>query len=75
MIKRKRLGQHFLNSKSIAKFIVSEANINNKDIVFEDLCFQAQQAAEKAIKALYVYYLIEPPRTHNLIILLNGIRE
>ena len=35
MIKRKRLGQHFLNSKSIAKFIVSEANITKNDIVFE----------------------------------------
>ncbi len=35
MIKRKKLGQHFLNSKSIAKKIVSEARITKKDIVFE----------------------------------------
>jgi 16S rRNA (adenine1518-N6/adenine1519-N6)-dimethyltransferase len=35
MIKRKRLGQHFLNSNSIAKFIVSEAKITKNDIVFE----------------------------------------
>ena len=35
MIKRKRLGQHFLNSNSIAKLIVSEAKITKKDIVFE----------------------------------------
>ena len=35
MIKRKRLGQHFLNSNSIAKSIVSEAKITKKDIVFE----------------------------------------
>ena len=35
MIKRKRLGQHFLNSKSIAEKIVSEANITSKDIVYE----------------------------------------
>ncbi|HUU48107.1 MAG TPA: rRNA adenine dimethyltransferase family protein [Nitrosopumilaceae archaeon] len=35
MIKRKRLGQHFLNSKSIAEKIIFEANITDNDIVFE----------------------------------------
>jgi len=35
----------------------------SKDIVYENLCFQAQQAAEKAIKALYIYYRIEPQKT------------
>ena len=35
MIKRKLLGQHFLNSKSIAEFIVKEAKISKTDVVFE----------------------------------------
>jgi len=35
MIKRKRLGQHFLNSKTIAEKIVSEANITAMDVVLE----------------------------------------
>ncbi|QLH03373.1 ribose ABC transporter permease [Nitrosopumilus cobalaminigenes] len=35
MIKRKRFGQHFLNSNSIAKSIVVEAQITKNDIVFE----------------------------------------
>ena len=35
MIKRKRLGQHFLNSEIIAKKIVSEAKITKNDVVFE----------------------------------------
>ncbi len=35
MIKRKRLGQHFLTSNAIAKSIVLEANISKNDIVFE----------------------------------------
>ena len=35
MIKRKLLGQHFLNSKSIAEFIVKEARISKNDVVFE----------------------------------------
>ena len=32
---RKKLGQNFLNSKSIAKFIVDSANISKNDIVYE----------------------------------------
>ena len=35
MIKRKKLGQHFLNSKSIAEKIITEANITQNDIVLE----------------------------------------
>ena len=35
MIKRKRLGQHFLISNLIAKSIVSEAKITKQDVVFE----------------------------------------
>jgi 16S rRNA (adenine1518-N6/adenine1519-N6)-dimethyltransferase len=35
MIKRKKLGQHFLNSQSIAEKIISEANITPDDLVFE----------------------------------------
>ena len=35
MIKRKRLGQHFLTSTTIAKSIVSEAKISKNDVVFE----------------------------------------
>ncbi len=35
MIKRKRLGQHFLTSNAIAKSIVLESKISKNDIVFE----------------------------------------
>ena len=35
MIKRKRLGQHFLNSHSIAQLIVSSAEITKDDVVYE----------------------------------------
>lgn len=35
MIKRKRFGQHFLNSNPIAKSIVVEAQITKNDVVFE----------------------------------------
>ena len=36
---------------------------------------EAQQAAEKTIKALYIFYKIEPPRTHNFVVLLNALKE
>lgn len=35
MIKRKKLGQHFLNSSSLARLIVSSAGITKQDVVFE----------------------------------------
>ena len=35
MNKRKRLGQHFLKSKTIAKFIVSNACITRNDVILE----------------------------------------
>jgi len=35
MSNRKKLGQNFLNSKSIAKFIVTSANISQNDVVYE----------------------------------------
>src|SRR5437870_8898252 len=34
--------------------------------VFEDLCFDAQQAAEKAIKGLLVHLQIPFPKTHSI---------
>jgi len=37
------------------------------------LCFHAQQAAEKAVKAVLVAHGIEAPRTHNLGILFAGL--
>ena len=45
----------------------------NADIYYEDLCYQSQQAAEKALKGLLIYYGIEPEFTHNIGILLNEL--
>ena len=42
-----------------------------KGACYEDLCFNAQQAAEKALKSLLVFYDVEPPRTHDLAELVN----
>ena len=44
---------------------------NTPEILRESLCFHAQQAAEKALKAVLVAQTISFPRTHNLGVLLD----
>ena len=40
-------------------------------ILLEGLCFHAQQAVEKALKAVLVAYAVPFPRTHNITTLLD----
>ena len=40
-------------------------------VLLEDLCFHAQQAAEKALKATMITWSIAVPRTHNITRLLE----
>lgn len=40
---------------------------------FEDLCFHAQQAAEKTLKAVYVHHKWEFRYIHDLAELINGL--
>jgi len=42
---------------------------HQRGVFLEDLCFEAQQAAEKALKAACVYFEIEFPKTHSLTVL------
>jgi len=44
-------------------------------VMLEGLCFHAQQATEKALKALLISYHIELPRTHNIGTLLDLLPE
>jgi HEPN domain-containing protein len=58
-----------------AKSSLEIAGIRNSNLVYyEDLCYQAQQAVEKAVKGLLIYYNIEPQFTHNIGILLEELR-
>lgn len=43
--------------------------------LYEDLCFHAQQAAEKALKALYQYYAWAFRFTHDLDELISGLKR
>lgn len=42
---------------------------------WEDLCFDAQQAAEKAVKAALVFHSVDFPRTHQIAELLLLLRQ
>jgi HEPN domain-containing protein len=46
-----------------------------RHIHYEDLCFQLQQAAEKALKGLLIYYGVEPEFTHNIEVLLTDLKK
>ena len=46
-----------------------------RQIYYEDLCYQAQQSAEKSLKGLLLYYGVEPEFTHNIEILLKEIKK
>ena len=50
-------------------------NKSDDSIFYEDLCFQAQQAAEKALKGMLIFYDIEPERTHNLVLLIKDLSK
>jgi len=57
------------SSLELAKFS------GNNAVFYEDLCYQAQQAAEKGLKALLIFYGVEPQKTHNLFILLQELEK
>jgi HEPN domain-containing protein len=42
-----------------------------KGVRFEDLCFNAQQAAEKALKAVCLAHDLEFPKTHSIVRLID----
>jgi len=45
------------------------------DILFEDLCFDCEQAAEKSLKGLLILKGIVPPQTHSLANLIEALEK
>lgn len=41
-------------------------NLDLREIVIEDLCFDLQQSVEKSLKAVLIYHNIEYPYTHSI---------
>ncbi|MBS3791277.1 HEPN domain-containing protein [Candidatus Bipolaricaulota bacterium] len=58
-----------------AKSNLVRARQDHPDIYLEDLCFDAQQAAEKAIKAILIDLNVDYPYTHDLMTLLTRVSE
>jgi len=58
-----------------ARSNLTRAGTRLPNVYLEDLCFDAQQAAEKAVKAVYLALATRPPRTHSLGVLLLGVEE
>ena len=50
---------------------IAERGRRLKDVLLEDLCFNAQQAAEKALKAICIARGIDFPKTHSLVRLMD----
>ncbi len=48
-----------------------ENNLAAERVPWDTVCYHAQQAAEKVLKALLVYHHEAPPRTHDLVALLT----
>ena len=57
--------RHARSNLAIAK------QVHSDEVLWEDLCFDAQQAAEKAFKAVLVFRGVDFPKTHNIRVLLN----
>ncbi len=53
-------------NRAKSNFSRATADINIPDVYLEDLCFDAQQAAEKAIKALLLHRGVVFPFVHDL---------
>ena len=51
----------------------AEAGRFAPEILYEDLCFDAQQAAEKALKALLLAHQLPFPKTHDIGLLLQRL--
>ena len=47
----------------------------SEEVLLESLCFHAQQAAEKAIKAMLVGHGAQVPRTHSLRMLVDQLAQ
>jgi HEPN domain-containing protein len=53
----------------------AKADRDLPEVLYEDLCFDAQQAAEKSLKAVLVHRRLGFPRTHDINVLLGLLRN
>ena len=58
-----------------ARSSLALARQKTTEVLYEDLCYQAQQAAEKALKAVLVFDKIPYPYTHDINALLSVLEQ
>ena len=61
--------------RSRSDISLARAVLNSPDVLREDVCFHAQQCAEKALKALLVHLEVSCQRTHALEALIDVLKE
>jgi HEPN domain-containing protein len=54
-----------------SNLILADRGHRIKDVLLEDLCFNAQQAAEKALKAVCIQHNLDFQKTHSLVRLMD----
>jgi len=52
--------------RAVSNLVRAEQEPIRPEILLEDLCFDAQQAAEKALKGVLIHRGVEFPRTHSI---------
>ena len=56
---------HAWLNRARSNLVRAKADIRLSDVFLEDLCFDAQQAAEKAIKAVLIHLAVRFPYVHD----------
>lgn len=66
---------HVWLSRAKGNLTLAEKGGRLKGVLFEDLCFNAQQAAEKALKAICLKQGLDFPKTHSLVHLMDILEK
>jgi HEPN domain-containing protein len=62
-------------SRAKGNLTLAEKGGRMKGVLYEDLCFNAQQAAEKALKAVCLAKGLDFPKTHSLVHLMDLLEK
>jgi len=62
---------HAWLSRAKSNLLLAEKGGRLQGVLLEDLCFHAQQATEKALKAVFLLREMEIPKTHSLVRLMD----
>jgi len=73
MKNRRKVDEWMKRARSNMAYV--KAGKISTELLYEDLCFNAQQAVEKALKGLCIMHGINFPRTHNIEFLIEILKK